>query len=258
MLVVFQSNFHDERVFINSIEIQLARRLFSKAKFVVFASFRNKEMCEHQIASDINSHKALIIRASTEQTNFSRLPYDLPNRSTSVFCVMSRFEIDLKGHDILLRTLSLKKWRERDWILNLYGDGRDKQHIKELIYYYSLSNKIFFKGYTNNLSDAWKSNQMLIMPSISEGTPIVMMIAMGYGRPCLVTDVAGNAELIEDNITGFVAKAPTVDLLDEALERAWKQRHKWEEIGVNAYKWTIKNLEIHPENTLYKLITEKN
>ena len=50
-------------------------------------------------------------------------------------------------------------------------------------------------------------------------------------RPCIVTDVAGNTELIEDNVHGFVAAAPSPPCLDEALERAWQQRDRWQAIG---------------------------
>ena len=46
-----------------------------------------------------------------------------------------------------------------------------------------------------------------------------------------MTDVAGNAEVIEDNISGFVAAAPTVSALDEALERSWQRSKEWKEIG---------------------------
>jgi len=46
-----------------------------------------------------------------------------------------------------------------------------------------------------------------------------------------VTDVAGNAEVIQDGVTGFVAEAPTERHLHAALERAWEQRHNWETMG---------------------------
>jgi glycosyltransferase involved in cell wall biosynthesis len=47
-----------------------------------------------------------------------------------------------------------------------------------------------------------------------------------------VTDVAGNTELLEDGISGFVAAAPTVQHLDDAMERAWEQRARWQEMGL--------------------------
>jgi len=41
----------------------------------------------------------------------------------------------------------------------------------------------------------------------------------------------GIKELVEDNVNGFLAKAPTVELIDEAMERAWQRKDEWEEMG---------------------------
>jgi glycosyltransferase involved in cell wall biosynthesis len=57
-----------------------------------------------------------------------------------------------------------------------------------------------------------------------EGLPLVVVEAMLCGRPVIATDVAGNAEVIENGVTGFLADAPTVASLGEALERFWARR----------------------------------
>jgi len=64
--------------------------------------------------------------------------------------------------------------------------------------------------------------------------PLVLVEAMLCGRPCIVTDVAGHRELVRDGINGFLARAPTVELLDEAMNRAWENRHRLKEMGEQA------------------------
>jgi len=39
---------------------------------------------------------------------------------------------------------------------------------------------------------------------------------------------------VENNRTGFIAKEPTPESLDEAMERAWNERDNWEFIGLAA------------------------
>ena len=44
----------------------------------------------------------------------------------------------------------------------------------------------------------------------------------------------GSAEIVDDNVTGFVAAAPTADAFDEALERDWQRRTELAAIGALA------------------------
>ncbi len=64
--------------------------------------------------------------------------------------------------------------------------------------------------------------------------PLVLVEAMLCGRPGIVSDVGGNRELVRDNVNGFLAKAPTVELLEEAMNRAWDNRGRLQEIGRTA------------------------
>jgi len=56
---------------------------------------------------------------------------------------------------------------------------------------------------------------------------------MMCGRPCVVTKVGGNAEVVENGITGFLA-APDEDSIDAALEEAWVRREQLREMGQRA------------------------
>jgi glycosyltransferase involved in cell wall biosynthesis len=80
----------------------------------------------------------------------------------------------------------------------------------------------------------WASHHALVLPSRYEGLPLSLVEAMLCGRPSIVTNVSGNTELLEDNVTGFVAAAPMPTFLDEALERAWARRADWQAIGAAA------------------------
>jgi glycosyltransferase involved in cell wall biosynthesis len=76
------------------------------------------------------------------------------------------------------------------------------------------------------------------------------------GRPCIVTDVAGNAELMEDNVSGFVAAAPRTKYLDEALERAWSRRSEWRAIGAAAAKSVRELVPPDPISTFADLVQQ--
>ena len=60
------------------------------------------------------------------------------------------------------------------------------------------------------------------------------MEAMLCHRFAIVTAVGGNAELVEEGVSGFVAEAPSVATLGAAMERAWVRRAEWRELGLAA------------------------
>jgi glycosyltransferase involved in cell wall biosynthesis len=103
-----------------------------------------------------------------------------------------------------------------------------------------------FCGHVSDVEAIWKENHMLVLPSRYEGLPLVLVEAMWCGRPAVVTDVAGNSEVCFDNETGFVAPAPTVPLLADALERAWSRRSDWQSMGQAARAWAESQIPRDP------------
>jgi glycosyltransferase involved in cell wall biosynthesis len=69
------------------------------------------------------------------------------------------------------------------------------------------------------------------LPSRAEGLPLVVVEAMLCGRPVVTTDVAGNGEVVTDDVTGFLAKSATARSIGRALERFWDSRSRLQEIG---------------------------
>jgi glycosyltransferase involved in cell wall biosynthesis len=105
-----------------------------------------------------------------------------------------------------------------------------REALEEMAKLLGLTN-VKFAGFTADVTGVWKEHHALVLSSRCEGLPLSVIEAMLCGRPVIVTDVGGSAEIIDDNRTGFVAKAATVQAFDEALERAWQRRHEWQSIG---------------------------
>jgi glycosyltransferase involved in cell wall biosynthesis len=84
------------------------------------------------------------------------------------------------------------------------------------------------------VSQVWLNHHALALPSRNEGNALAMIEAMMCARVPIVTNVGRVAALVDDNECGFVAPAATVDLFEDALERAWQRRHDWQQIGAAA------------------------
>jgi glycosyltransferase involved in cell wall biosynthesis len=151
------------------------------------------------------------------------------NRIWKLACV-ARLEPAAKGQDLLFHVLSHPQWRERPVEANLYGQGPWEQNLKRLAAYLELKN-VRFHEHKLDVKQIWETNHLLVLPSRCEGLPLTLVEAMWCARPAVVTDVGGNTEVCVDGETGFVAAAPTVPLLEEAMERAWNRRADWPSIG---------------------------
>src|SRR5690606_27922680 len=99
-----------------------------------------------------------------------------------------------------------------------------------------IASKVTFHGHVDRIEDIWRRHELLVLPSRHEGLPLAVVEAMMCGRPCLVTDVSGNPEHLEEGKTGFIAAGSTVNAVAEALERAWAMRNDWRDMGKRAYE----------------------
>lgn len=161
------------------------------------------------------------------------LPFLTPMEPFKLACV-ARLQCSQKGQDLLMELLAGQKWRDRPVSISLFGSGPDEAHLRRLHNIFGSPN-VELCGRVQDIQRVWKEHHALILPSRYEGMPLAVLEAMRCGRPCIVTDVMGSAELIEDGINGFVASAPTVKMLDIALERAWQARDEWPSIGQRAF-----------------------
>ena len=148
-------------------------------------------------------------------------------------CV-GRLDVISKGQDVLLQVLALPHWRERDVHLSFFGEGPHQRGLRRMAKRFRLDN-VEFRGQSNDIEGVWSRHHALVLPSRFEGMPLVVVEAMLCGRPCVVTDVGGNRELIRDGVNGFVAEAATANLLDRALCRAWDARQDLRDIGERAW-----------------------
>ena len=85
---------------------------------------------------------------------------------------------------------------------------------------------------------------------------MALIEALLCGRPAVVTDAGDSARWVLDGSTGFVAAAARPRPLEEALDRAWNARHRWEEMGRAAHEFATSQREHHPEKRLLDILLE--
>ncbi|BAU11552.1 glycosyl transferase group 1 [Leptolyngbya sp. NIES-3755] len=229
-----------------------ARKLFEKATAIAFVSEHNLKSAERHLAYRLND--AVVLQNPVNLSHDEIVPW--VETTPISFATVARLETFFKGQDVLFEALSAPEWRSRLWQCQLYGAGPDRAYLESLADCYGIRDRICFKGHVADVRSIWADNQMLVLPSKGEGTPLALIEAMICGRPAIVTNVGGNAEWIEEGKTGFVAEAPTAIALKAALERAWQHQQHWQTMGMKAHQIALQRRDRTPAQSLLNFILE--
>jgi glycosyltransferase involved in cell wall biosynthesis len=197
-----------------------------------FVSDANRRIAEKQIGCELRNAELVRNPFNVDFNASPPWPPVGPGGSFRFACV-ARLDATGKGQDILFEVLARPEWMARNWRLHLYGDGENRNGLERWAQRLGVGDRVIFEGFVADVEKIWALNHVLVMPSRIEGLPLAVVEAMLCGRPVVATDVAG-AEVVEDGVTGFLAEAPSVGCIGNALERFWARRGDAREIGAKA------------------------
>lgn len=229
------------------------KKIFENAAAVIFVSKRNMETAQRQLCSELSN--AIVINNPLTFKDLSEV--EMPSYDVIKFAMVARLDAYVKGHPILLKILSDEKWKDRNWELNIYGEGPDRKYIKSLIDFYKLQDRVKMIGQVSDIkNDIWKNNHVLLMPSQYEGCPISLYDAAICERTSIVSNVGGNAEFVIENENGYIAEAPSVKSFGDAMEKLWQNKDQINELSINARNRALSILDLKPELTVIHKINE--
>lgn len=215
--------------FIHSDQLDKYRKWYQGATKVLFVSPENQLKLENNIAVKLDNAEIVANPFNVDHDAKPNWPTD--DTVMKIACV-GRIHFQSKGQDLIVDVMKENKWRDRAIEITFYGhDQGQRRQLEDLITLHGLQDRLKLGGFVDNVEEIWESNHALLLPSRYEGAPLVVIESMLCGRMPIVTDIGRNKELIDDGQSGFIAAGPTVELLDDAMERAWNARDQWKQIG---------------------------
>jgi len=141
----------------------------------------------------------------------------------------------IKGFDILINAFANIHHKYPDWNLVVFGEGRDRLVLEELIEEHHLQNRFFLPGLIDNPRNTISDASIFVLSSLKEGFPNVLIEAMSVGLPCVSFDCNfGPSEIIDNNKNGILVETGNQKALQDALEKLINSKSLRDELGNRA------------------------
>jgi glycosyltransferase involved in cell wall biosynthesis len=126
----------------------------------------------------------------------------------------------IKGQIYLIEACGKLKNKIKNLRILLVGQVLDNSYMedcKQTANEYGIGDRVIFTGALDNINEILDETDIFVLPSLIEAFPRSVIEAMANSRPVIVTDVGGNVEAIEDNVTGFIVPPKNADVLAEKI-----------------------------------------
>ena len=115
----------------------------------------------------------------------------------------SRFSEE-KGHEFLIELAQRLKKQNINFKLLLAGTGKLEHKYKKLVETLDLTDKVIFMGFVTDMKSFNRNLDIFILSSKYEGFGFVLIEAMAQEKPVIAFDIGSSAEIIENNVNGFL------------------------------------------------------
>jgi glycosyltransferase involved in cell wall biosynthesis len=122
-----------------------------------------------------------------------------------------------KGHRYLLEALTRLRERHPRTVLLVAGEGPLRGELERASRAAGLNGSVRFLGNREDIPCLLLAADVLVLPSLREGLPLVVLEAMAAAKPVVVSDVGGTREAVVDGVTGLLVPPADPSALASAL-----------------------------------------
>jgi glycosyltransferase involved in cell wall biosynthesis len=193
------------RFIITPIVLGLLKFTYSLADMIVCQSYR---VCELRFLRGYRKKIFVVQGGGYVDTDRFRIETPIETRSNTIGYIGAFRPV--KGVINLMQSVDLVLDRIPDAQFFIAGDGFLRSRLESEIRALPLgcSERVKLAGWVehDNLPAFLNTSKLLVLPSFSEGVPLIVQEAMACGTIVLATPVGGVPDLIRDGRSGFITK----------------------------------------------------
>lgn len=211
----------------SKLKLFLTRFFYRDSKYVVANSKSASDMLTGK-KMKLNHDKVKVIYNGVNTKRLNRqdnikVSSDILIQSDCInIAIVGRVESQ-KNHQLLIRAMDFLVKKYRNVKLYCVGNVNDRELYNELISLVSnlgLNQHITFVGHIDDVQYVYRNMDIIVLPSLYEGFPNVMLEAMYCRSIVVVSDVSDNSIIVKDGYNGFIFENNNLDQLINKLEIA--------------------------------------
>jgi glycosyltransferase involved in cell wall biosynthesis len=180
----------------------------------------------------------------------SVLPESLKSRKYILW--YGRMVDEIKDISFLLDAFEKSLLWEKGFDLVLMGDGPDRNSLQEKAMTLRSSAQIQFTPFTNPPDAIIRNAYFVVLCSVFEGFPMVLIEALSLGVPVVSLDiVSGPSEVIKHGVNGMLIKERNIEIFAKALTEMWTNENLYRTCRENA-KASVESFSMNEIAKLWK------
>lgn len=151
--------------------------------------------------------------------------------------------IERKNYSVAIKAMS--KISDLNIHYFICGKGPEEAKLSEEL---GLRKRVHFLGYRNDIKELLKAADAFLFTSKQEGLARSLMEAMASGLPCVVSNIRGNTDLLENTNSGFLCEATDVLAYTKKIKKLANDETVRKTMGKNSLvaiqKFNMETVEI--------------
>ena len=165
------------------------------------------------------------------------------NGKDVLICNIGR-AVEQKGQIYLIRAMDTILKAKKNIHCLIVGGGPLIADLKKEAVCKGIENNVHLIGEVENVSPAISASKLIVLPSLWEGFPLVILESFSLGKPVVASDVGGVRDIVSEGKNGYLVKPKDVENLAEVILFALSEQNNLDKLGENAKELVIKEFGI--------------
>ena len=210
-------------------------------------NFWNEEACSNEMFKNLDGYVVLTLDDKKKlkklknvncETIYNPIGFKQEFKSkleSKKFLALGRLD-KVKGFDRLINNFSQFHKKNKEWILEIYGDGPEREKLEKQVKLLGLENVVNIYHRAQNVKEIYREASVYCMSSYTEGWGLVILEAMESGLPVISYEMPCIKEIFKTRYEGIVIPMDDDEKYVSEMLTLANDKSLREKVANNAYK----------------------